>query len=1094
MSSYLRYPQISGDRIVFVADDDVWSVDRDGGRAERLTADRVPASRPRLSPDGSRLAWASARDGNNEVYVTPVAGGEATRLTYWNHAGTRVLGWSADGRVIVSTPALQPFRTQSWAYALPIDGGPGERLPLGPIHGLARRPDGVTVLQSVVHREPATWKRYRGGTRPKLWIDRSGSGQFERLLAELDGQLADPVWLGDRLAFVSDHEGHGNVYSVLADGTDLRRHSDHTGNYARDLAGDLEGAATQLVYQRAGVLYRLDSLDADGQPVAVDIELPGARAGRQRAVAEVGPSLKEGEVLSVDAHGRASVVNVHGTVQWLTHRDGPVRALADTPGVRTRLPRVLPGESGRAVWVTDADGDDALEVTDGETTRRLAGGQLGRVLELVVAPDGVRVGVAAHDGRVLIVGLADGDVRVLETNDEAGDARGLTFSPDSAWLAWSHEYRSGLRSIRLAELASAEVHDVTGERFVDTDPAFTPDGKHLAFLSARTFDPVYDAHTFDLSFTVGVRPYLIPLAADTPSPFDPEVEGRAPGGKPGATSDGSDAADPAPSAAPSPAGAPAVHIDLDGLADRAVVVPVPVGLLSELRAVDGGLLWLTGPITGVIGAGLPEGAKPPRPALTRWDFADREARTIVEALDWYRPSGDGTRIVVRDGDALRVGPADHQVRPDPQQGGAAKELVEVDLDRIQVRYEPPAQWRQMMIETWRLMRDHFWIEDMGGVDWDGVLERYLPLIDRIATRSDLSEVLWEMIGELGASHAYERYEPPTPPKGRAAAFLGADLERTAAGDWTLSRVLPSESSVPAARSPLRAAGAGIEAGDVLVAVNGRRVGPDGPGPLLAGLAGKPVALTVRRGGAGGGQRTVTVVPTVDETPIRYQAWVSGRRAAVHERTDGRAGYLHIPDMVSTGWAEFHRDLTREIQRDALLVDTRDNGGGHVSELVIEKLSRRPIGGGHARHYANEFYPSGSPRGPLVSVANEYAGSDGDIVNQAFRSYGLGPIVGLRTWGGVIGIDGRYSLVDGTSVTQPRFSFWFRDVGWGVENYGVDPDIEVPFPPQAWAAGDDPQLDAGVQVLLDALESSTPLQPTPIEQRPDRAAPPLPPRP
>jgi tricorn protease len=1081
VSNYLRHPHLTGDRIVFVADDDVWIVDASGGRAERLTADRAPAARPRLSPDGTLLAWTSARDGNNEVYVAPVAGGEATRLTYWNHAGTRVLGWSADGRVIVATPALQPFRTQAWGYALPTDGGPGERLPLGPINGLARRPDGAVVVQSVVHREPATWKRYRGGTRPKLWIDRAGSGEFERLLAELDGQLADPVWLGDRLAFVSDHEGHGNVYSVLADGTGLRRHSDHTGNYARDLAGELEGGSAQLVYQRAGVLYRLDSLDAEVQPVAVGIELPGARAGRQRAEAEVGPSLGAGEALSVDASGRASVVNVHGTVQWLTHRDGPVRALADTPGVRTRLPRVVPGEAARAVWVTDADGDDALELAGGDGTRRFAGGQLGRVLELVVAPDGATAAVASHDGRVLVADLAGSAVRVLESNDDAGNAQGLVFSPDSAWLAWSHEHRSGLRSIRLADLAAGEVHDVTGERFVDTDPAFTLDGKHLAFLSARTFDPVYDAHVFDMSFTVGVRPYLVPLAADTPSPFDPEADGRALGAP--SDRDGKD---------PAGEGPIAVRVDLDGLAERAVVVPVPVGLLSELRAVEGGLLWLTSPITGVIGAGLPEGAKPPRPALTRWDFADREARTIVEALDWYRPSGDGKRIVVRDGDVLRVGPADHQVRPEPQPGGsAAKELVEVDLDRVQVRYEPPTQWRQMMIETWRLMRDHFWIADMGGVDWDDVLDRYLPLIDRIATRSDLSEVLWEMIGELGASHAYERFEPPKPPKGRAAAFLGADLERTADGDWVLARVLPGESSVPAARSPLRAAGAGIETGDVLVAVNGRPVGPDGPGPLLAGLAGKPIALTVRRGGE---QRAATVVPTHDETQIRYQDWVSGRRAAVHARTDGRAGYVHVPDMVATGWAEFHRDLKREILRDALLVDTRDNGGGHVSELVIEKLARRPIGGGHARHYPDEYYPSSAPRGPLVSVANEYAGSDGDIVNQAFRSYGLGPIVGMRTWGGVIGIDGRYSLVDGTVVTQPRFAFWFRNAGWGVENHGVDPDIEVPFPPQAWAAGDDPQLEAGVQVLLDALASATPLEPTPIEQRPDRAAPPLPPRP
>jgi tricorn protease len=1075
--TYLRFPHVSGDHLVFVADDDVWRVGVDGGRAERLTSDRAPASRPKLSPDGALVAWASRRDGNPEVYVAPVAGGEATRLTYWNHLLTRVLGWTDDGRVVVSSPALQPFRSRSWAYALPVDGGPGERLPYGPINGVARRPDGATVLMSTVNREPATWKRYRGGTRGRFWLDARGGGEFARFLAALDGQLADPIWFGERLAFLSDHEGHGNVYSVLPDGGDLRRHSDHSGNYARDLAGALEGGSTRLVYQRAGRIYRLDSLDAGAQPVPLEIELPGARASRQPALADVAKALAKAEALSVDATGRASVVDVRGTVQWLPHRDGPVRSLADSPGVRTRLPRVRPGADAAAqsaIWVSDVDGDDALELTDADGTRRIAGGRLGRVLDLAVAPDGAKAAVAAHDGRVLLVTLADGAVRELDRSEE-GDATGLVFSPDSAWLAWSKAHRNELRSIQLADLATGAVHDATPERFVDTSPVFTLDGNHLAYLSARTFDPIYDTHNFDLSFAVGVRPYLIPLRADAPSPFDPEATGRSVAPPDDAKKDDAPVE---------------VRVDVDGLAERTVVVPVAAGLHTDLRPGKGGLLWLTHPVTGVIGAGLPEGAESPRPALWRWDFASRRAVAVVDALDWYQVSGDGTRIVVRDGDKLRVGPADHTVKPGRDDDEGPSELVEVDLGRVQVRYDPVASWRQMLTETWRLMRDHFWIEDMGGVDWDDVLQRYLPLVDELATRDDLSEVLWEMIGELGSSHAYERPEFPPPPPGGAAAFLGADLRREDDGQWLIARVLPGESSVPAARSPLRAAGANVAEGDVLVAVNGRPVGAAGPGPLLAGLAGKPVELTVSRDGA---SRAVVAVPTEDETPIRYHEWVASRRALVHAAGDGRVGYVHVPDMMSTGWAEFNRDLRRELARDALVVDTRDNGGGHISELVIERLARRPLGGSHSRHYADERYPNGAPRGPMVSLANEHAGSDGDIVNEAFRELGLGPIVGARTWGGVIGIDGRYQLVDGTTVTQPRYAFWFRDSGWGVENYGVDPDVEVPHPPQAWAADEDPQLAEGLRVLLEALATTALLTEPSLGDRPDRAAPPLPAR-
>ncbi|HZZ96361.1 MAG TPA: S41 family peptidase [Jatrophihabitantaceae bacterium] len=1074
--TYLRFPSVSGDHIVFVADDDVWRVGIDGGRAERLTSDRVPASRPKLSADGSLVAWGSRRDGNPEVYVAPVAGGPASRLTYWNQNATRVLGWAADGRVVASSPALQPFRSRTWAYALPTDGSPAELLPYGPISGVARHPGGATVLMSTVNREAATWKRYRGGTRGRFWLDAEGGGEFDRFLTELDGQLGDPVWFGDRLVFLSDHQGHGNVYSVAADGSGLRRHSDHTGSYARDLGGDLEGGATRLVYQRAGRLYRVDDLAADSQPVPVEVELPGARVARQPSLAPVDRSLADAEVLSVDATGRASAVNIRGTVQWLTHRDGPVRTLAETPGVRTRLPRVRP-EAKSAIWVTDAEGDDALELTEGTGTRRIAAGQLGRVLELTVAANGEHVAVASHDGRVLVVALGDGSVRELDSTD-IGDSTGLVFSPDSAWLAWSKPHRSELRSIQLAELASGTVVDATPERFVDTSPAFTPDGKYLAYLSARTFDPVYDTHNFDLSFTVGVRPYLIPLRADTPSPFDPEETGRSvapPDGK----GNGKDETD----------GAVEVRVDLDGLSERTVVVPVAAGLHTDLRAAKGGLLWLTHPITGVIGAGLPEGTERPRPTLWRWDVAARRSAPLVEALDWYQLCGDGTRIVVRDGDKLRVGPADHAVKPSPDDSGPS-ELIDVDLGRVQVRYDPVAEGRQMIVETWRLMRDHFWVEDMGGVDWDDVLERYLPLADEIATRDDLSEVLWEMIGELGSSHAYERFEFPPPPKGRGAAFLGADLARDGDGRWVITRVLPSESSVPAARSPLRAAGANVQDGDVLLEVNGREVGAAGPGPLLAGLAGKPVELTIAREGK---PRIVVAIPTADETPIRYQEWVSDRRATVHDAGDGRIGYVHVPDMTSTGWAEFNRDLRREIARDALVVDTRDNGGGHVSELVIERLARRPLGGNVARHAPEDTYPSGAPRGPMVSLANEHAGSDGDIVNEAFHELALGQIIGVRTWGGVIGIDGRYDLIDGTVVTQPRYSFWFRDVGWGVENYGVDPDIEVPHPPQAWASGDDPQLTEGLRVLTEELATATPLNPPPVSTRPDRSAPSLPPR-
>ncbi len=395
--------------------------------------------------------------------------------------------------------------------------------------------------------------------------------------------------------------------------------------------------------------------------------------------------------------------------------------------------------------------------------------------------------------------------------------------------------------------------------------------------------------------------------------------------------------------------------------------------------------------------------------------------------------------------------------------------VKVDLSRVRVQVDPGAEWRQSFDEAWRLMRDHFWRADMGGVDWAGVRERYRPLVDTVGSHDELVDLLWELQGELGTSHAYV-----SPPGGgvesaRRIGLLGADLDRDEDGVWRVRRILPGESSDPRARSPLRAPGVAVREGDAILAVDGRPVASGtGPGPLLAGTAGKPVELRIGPAG-GGAPRSVVVVPLLDDMLLRYHDWVAGRRAYVHEASEGRLGYLHVPDMVANGWAQLHRDLRLEVQREGLVVDVRENRGGHLSQLVVEKLGRTIIGWQVSRDgHRAESYPGDAPRGPVVAVANEFSGSDGDIVNVAIKTLGIGPVVGVRTWGGVIGIDMRYHLVDGTLVTQPRYATWMRGPGWGVENYGVDPDVEVVMTPQDHAAGRDPQLDTAIRLALETL--------------------------
>ena len=1107
-SGYLRYPHIHGDLLTFTAGDDVRLAPAAGGRAWRLSADDVPVSYPRFSRDGSRVAWTSWRDGNPEVYCAEADGSAAARLTYWGDPQTRVTGWTTAGEVLALTAVNQPAAKYRRAYAIPGDGTPPRLLPFGAVTDVAIEEAGTALLTGSVVGEPAFWKRYRGGRTGKLWTATAGDPLFTRVLADLGGQLASPMIIAGRLFFLSDHEDTGNVYSCALDGSGVTRHTDHDGRYARNPSTD----GQRIAYHVAGDIWILDGPDA-AQPRKLEITLGSPAAGRAPRLISAKDHLS---ALDCDKTGQASVVEVRGTVHWLTHKDGPARALHVDPAARARLPRVL-GDTGQVVWVTDAAGDDALEIAPVEgaaetSVVRLAEGLLGHVTSLAASPDGAMVAAAVHDGRLLAVDVASGQVTELATSDD-GAIGGLSWSPDSAWLAWSQPAIQPLTRIRMARIADGEVGgeveviDVTDGRFADTSPVFTADGLYLAFLSQRAFDPVYDAHSFDLSFPFGGRPYLVPLAAQTPSPFGPMPDGRPLGQE-----NGDD-----------PAAEPAVTVDRDGLAERVVAIPVEEARYRYLRPVKGGLVWLRAPVTGVLGEG---GAGPdddgPRPALQRFDLRKREVKELVGALDWFRVSGDGTRLVVRDHDELRV-------LPSARKHDDAGETVTVDVSRARFTADPAALWRHAYGEAGRFLPWDYWTPDMSGVDWDGVLGEYRPLLDRIRSAADFADLMWEVLGELGTSHAYVTAAWTSPRDYVLVGQLGADISRDESGRWVVDRVLPSESSDPRARSPLAAPGVVVGPGDELVAVDGQPVDPRrGPWPLLAGAAGKPVELVLAGGTTppdppaafpgethpprpplgethpprpplGGASpprdplRRVVVVPLRSDRRLRYQDWVAGRRRLVRELSDGRLGYLHIPDMMGEGWADFHRDLRTEMARDGLIFDVRGNSGGHISELVVEKLARRVIAWGAGRWLRPVTYPQEARRGPLVTVADEFAGSDGNIVTAAVKLLGLGPVVGTRTWGGVIGIEGRQGLVDGTTITVPRFAFFFDEYGWGVENHGVDPDVEVLITPNDAAAGRDPQLETAVQLALDALDKQPLAVPPEVATGPVKSRLPLPPR-
>ena len=1151
-TAYLRYPDLHGDLVTFVAEDDVWMAPVTGGRAWRVSSMQLPARSPKFSPDGKHLAWQVVQGGAPEIVTADVDGGNFRQLTFWGSQSTRLKGFNSAGQVVATTSVEQEDSRLRWAFTVPLDGGAPAKLPYGPVETIAEGPavgdERPMVIGSMLTREQAWWKRYRGGTAGKLWIDADGNGEFERLVPELDGNLSDPMWIDGRVVFLSDHEGFGNLYSVTPQGTDLRRHTDFDTFYVRHASSD----GSRIVFESAGRLWLLSSLDGEAQPL--DIALGSAGTARRRRPLDVAKHLS---AAVPDAAGTASVVETHGTLHWLTHRDGPSRVIEADSAVRARLGRPL-GDS-RAVYVADRDGEEAIYIREvfadvavnaasrsgaapalpaseaaadagadaglvlpspvsasgsaaappqqvlpqaaeprttspepegfsasGESssTVRVGFDQPTRVSQLAPSPDGKRVGVATEYGEVFVLDVASAQLFPV-TSTGFGAVDQLAFSPDSQWLAWAEPSSAdGRTRIRLRSVLDTEapVIDVTDGRFTDHDPSFTTDGRYLAFLSERSFDPVYDTHRFDLSFPSSTKPFLAALAADTPSPFGPSASGTP----------AVDAAETGKANVKSAATVPDVVVDADRIGDRIIAVPVPQGRYEKLRTADSALLWQAADIYGVTGDGRASATdRDPASRLERFDLAKKELSVLVPALDDFEVSGDGTKVVLRHEGTVRVVPASAKVEEN------SAENIRVDLDRIRVRVDPVKVWGQAFDEAWRLQRDFFWAPDLGGLDWEGIHSRYRPLVQNLGSHDDLVDLLWEMHGELGTSHAYVTPAPVTEPGSGSQGFLGADL-RPGAGGWEVARILGAESSDPQATSPLSAPGADVHPGDIIAAVDGHPVpANEGPAPLLAGAAGRTVELTIVSTNDDGApsQRRIAVVPLRSEERLRYQNWVQANRSIVREASDGAFGYLHIPDMVANGWSQLHRDLDQEASQQALVVDVRRNRGGHTSELVAELIGRKVTAWANPRGGKPTPYPAHAPRGPVVILTDEFAGSDGDIITQTAKLRSIGPVVGTRTWGGVVGIDGRFGLVDGTVVNQPRYAFWFTGgVGWDVENRGVEPDIEVAFPPHAYVAGEDPQLEHSVGILREMLSELPTDQPPELTGYRSLQPAPLPPRP
>jgi len=1062
MQGYYRFPTIHKDTIIFVSEDDLWRVSLKDAQARRLTSNLAEIRNPFLSPDGEWVAFTGREEGHSEVYLMPSTGGIAERLTYLG-ALTFVLGWSRDGRdIIFASNHAQPLYSITQLFAVRREDKNPRLINVGNARSIAFGPKkGAVIGRNML--DPARWKRYRGGTVGEIWVDKNGEGNYRKII-NLKGNFARPMWIGDRIYFIGDHEGVGNIYSCTPDGKGIKRETNHLEFYVRGATTD----GSNIVYHSGGDIFILYIQKKAVKKVVIRYASPRTQTNRKFVPA--GDYLED---YAIKPKGDEVSVTSRGKVFIMANWTGPVCQLGAKPAARYRLPAWL-YDGKKIVLVTDEKGEDALQIRD-ETNRQLPvtlpSTDIGSPLELVPAPNKPLVALTNHRFELILINLRTRKKYLLDKS-KYNRITGVTWSPDGKWLAYCQFHTSRSSGIKLCAVNTRKTYSITRPVRWEFSPSFDPDGRYLYFLADCDFNPIYDTNQFGLGFPANTKVLLVTLRKDLPTPF--KYRKDAPIGM------------ETPPAAEVKKRKLKFAIDLDGIADRVITVPVPSARYFRVAGMKDKILIASTPIEGST-AGWGDEA-PPRGILEYFDLTDQKRKFITAGITDFKTAPEPDLLIYRVRDRLRVVKATEKIDEKLAKEPVGPQSGWLDLGRVRVLIAPTIEWRQMYRDVWRLQRDHYWNRNMSGIDWKRIYQRYFPLLGRIGTRTEFSDLIWEMQGELGTSHAYEfggdyRKEPAY-----MQGFLGCDLKyEPHRNGYRIIRIVRGDPWDENSTSPFTQPGINIREGDLILAVDGKKVSRDHPpAEFLMNRPNAEVALTVA-GPGGRTTRQVVVKTMASEHLARYRDWVEANRETVHRLGNNRIGYVHIPDMGPWGYAEFHRYFLTEIHYPALIVDFRFNGGGHVSQLILEKLRRERVGYDVNRWGQPEPYPNESVLGPMVALTNEFAGSDGDIVSHCFKLYKLGPLIGKRTWGGVVGINPYFSLSDGGLTTQPEYSFWFKDVGWGVENYGTDPDIEVEYRPQDYARGKDPQMARAIKECKRLLRIQKPKLPD-FGKKPSRKLP------
>src|SRR5262245_13896893 len=1060
----LRHPTISQTQIVFSFAGDLWIVARDGGDARRLTSGVGQETDPFFSPDGTQVAFTGEYDGNTDVYVMPAAGGVPKRLTY--HPGSdTVAGWTPDGRTIMfnSTRAAY-YHAADQLYLVPPTGGFPTTVPLPIVEEASYSPDATRIAYNPHPQWQPAWKRYRGGQTPPIWIANVADSRVERIPRENSNDF-NPMWVGNTIYFLSDRNGPVSLFAYDAT---TKQVTEAVKNDGLDFKAASAGPGA-IAIEQFGALKLYDTGTHQVRPIKVNLagDFPEVRPHFVKV------DVKRIRNFGLSPSGVRAVMEAWGEIFTVPVEKGDVRNLTHSPAVAERDPAWSPDGKSIASF-SDASGEYGLEIREqtGSGAVKKIALEPSFYYTPVWSPDSGKIAFSDKRLNIWYVDVAKGTPVKIDTDHYEGPQFNIAWAPDSKWVSYTKQLPSHLHAVFIYSLDQKKAFQVTDGMSDALYPVFDRNGKYLYFtastdvgLSAVFFDMSSNEHPITRSA------YVVVLNKDQPSPLAPQSDDEK--GKD--TKDAKESKDSkelkdAKDSKDAKEQPVVVKIDADGIGQRILALPVPARNYVNMLGGKSGVLFLAeAPI--VIREGDFENLK-----LTIQQF-DLDKRKVVKFLDEvndYAVSFDGEKLLYRKGEQWAVAGT-----AEPPAPGAAPKPGEgpLKLEGMQLRVEPQALWKQMFHEAWRIQRDFFYDPHHHGLDLAKAEEKYGLYLDGLASRADLTYLLEESLGEMTVGHMFIGGGEVPEPKKFKGGLLGADyaIEN---GRYRVTRVFNGENWNPGLQAPLTQPGVNVKAGDYVLAVAGRDLrASDNIYAFFEETAGRQIIVKVGPNPDGTGSRDVTAVPIESETNLRRLAWVEGNRRKVDEMTKGRVAYVHLPDTAGAGYSNFNRYYFAQVGKEAAIIDERFNEGGQLADYIVDHLRRPLMSRVATREGADWSSPSGSIYGPKVMIVNEMAGSGGDALPWYFRKEGIGPLVGKRTWGGLVGIGGYPELIDGGSITSPRWALYGLDGDWEVENRGIAPDVEVDLDPAAVRQGHDPQLEKAVEVVMRLLAEHPLAEPT-----------------